>query len=993
MQSWTAPLWCVLVIISLTQGQDEQPNDSLKTAIEAVSRRQRDLAGPRPNYYANGGLSQYRYSDRDTEPVDELAFLATPRDFTGDGQPENIGYGYQKTIASPPGIFPPQTTLVSEQPHSANSKELRKLLLEYLEDGESDEEDEDYYHSRGKLGPKRSSFRERTGEEHNAAGRLEAMRKRGDELQSFVPTVFRERVHNKFVDDADERKLKILSGALVRKFEEEEKEERSERERGRMKDENTEEEYLDILRSVWDKYRKNNPDMVDIEDISEGDVEEILNYLGDNSYLDNEDVKGIKEESRKRQYSGGYDFLTHNALMGGWGVDGHQFKKRWNQRLDGDENQKGSFLYSLKFVSPAANREAIESLKDDDGLDLPDERDEDILQLSSDLNRREPDPWYQALEHGEPPEELFGNSNEDEYQRLALVQQSDHQAGLSRKRLVSLAQPNYNVREIFPFTEVFPTPEKKYLYDTAIMKKRYPVTKRSSNFYTSPPLLHHKKFALMDNSEKRKKKNAVVTTDPKVARELDQIFSSPTASDHSQSKAHLKESAHGEKSSDKVLVDTEHVATTHTPVVANSSTVAEFKQNTTNHHDHQHGPGSEERMIEQPVTMSRAELPLDIKKKSINWSDYFGIDRRRKKTGPNGSRNDSKATSSDHPLDNEWLLNRYYKTFSTSTNPSKKLSTMHSHEHMQSKKAILEQPFDTRVFDTDIFARTAQSGNSKKSNQLENSEQSEETRIDNMDAKLRNIEEVIVNEAVKYTGAHEGTSDTKEIQEVKDKVLAHLATAYSLEKMRQALREFKSSLLAQKMSRYNPENKHFSGGDEKKKRVAVKKEKAEKDEDKKKRRDGQTEESDEDVGQFLDGPVVMQPLSEGDMGRHLVDNDDEGECPMLDEILNTCQTTENLIGDRGQLFLPLCSLHQICYLCGPELGAPSPAACDLMFITEADLMCLGDADCQQAAQRSIALLRRTQSREEEWQCWRSPCIAHHFLRTPLPVPVPAASSR
>jgi hypothetical protein len=71
-----------------------------------------------------------------------------------------------------------------------------------------------------------------------------------------------------------------------------------------------------------------------------------------------------------------------------------------------------------------------------------------------------------------------------------------------------------------------------------------------------------------------------------------------------------------------------------------------------------------------------------------------------------------------------------------------------------------------------------------------------------MDAKLRNIEDVIVNEALKYTGAHEGTTDAKEIQEVKDEVLAHLATAYSLEKMRQALREFKSSLLAQKMSRY-----------------------------------------------------------------------------------------------------------------------------------------------------------------------------------------------
>jgi hypothetical protein len=646
---------------------------------------------------------------------------------TGDGQPENIGYGYQKNIASPSGIFPPQNTLVSEQPHSTNSKELKKLLLEYLEDdvkgGREDEgidEEDGDYRRRGKPELERSPFRERAGEEHRgSAGRVEPMRKGVDEFQNFVPTAFRERIHNNLVDDAEERNLRILSDALARRFaDQDEDEERWDRDRGRMKDESTDVEYLDILRSVWNKYRKNNPDMIDIEDISEGDVDEILNYLGD-SYLDGEDVKGIKE-TRKREYDRGYDFLTHNALMGGWGVGGHQFKKRWNQRLDGDENQKGSFLYSLKFVSPAANREAIESLKDDDGLDLPDERDEDILRISSDLNRREPDSWYQALERDETPDELFGNSNEDDYQRLALPHQSGRQAGLSRKRLASSVQPNYNVREIFPFPEVLPAPEKKYLYDTAIMKKRYPVTKRSSNFYTSPPLLHHKKFAFLDNSEKRRKKDAVVTTDPKVARELDQIFSSPTASDHSQSKAHLKDSSHDEGSSVKVLVDTEHVATTHTPMVTNSSIAAELKQNTTEHHDNQHRSGSEEKAIQQPVTMNQAEPPLEIKKKSINWSDYFGIDRRRKKTGQNGSRNDSKATSSNHPLDNEWLLNRYYKTFATTTNPTKRLSPVHNHEHMQSKKAIPEQPFDTRVFDTDIFARTAQSETSKKSSQLEN---------------------------------------------------------------------------------------------------------------------------------------------------------------------------------------------------------------------------------------------------------------------------------
>jgi hypothetical protein len=53
------------------------------------------------------------------------------------------------------------------------------------------------------------------------------------------------------------------------------------------------------------------------------------------------------------------------------------------------------------------------------------------------------------------------------------------------------------------------------------------------------------------------------------------------------------------------------------------------------------------------------------------------------------------------------------------TKPDKKLSPMHVHEHVQSKKALLEQPFDTRVFDTDIFARTAQHEDSKKSSQHE----------------------------------------------------------------------------------------------------------------------------------------------------------------------------------------------------------------------------------------------------------------------------------
>jgi hypothetical protein len=639
-------------------------------------------------------------------------------ELTGEGQPENIGYGYQKIIDTPTEDFPPQVPLDSQQPHFGNSKELKKLLLDYLEDevkgGPKKEgyKDEGFYHRRESLEPKRSLFRERAGEEHHAARTLESMGKMGDTFQSSVPTAFRERVNDKLVDDVKERKLKFLTGALARKMEEEE-EERRDREKGRISEGNSEEEYLGVLRSLWDKYCKNNPDIADIEDISEADVGEILNYLENSGFVGDEDV----EEARKRRYDGGYDFLTHNIAMGGWGAGGHHFKKRWNQRLDGDENQKGNFLYSLKFVSPGANREAIESLKDDDGLDLPDERDDDILLLPVDHNRKERDPLFQHFEH-EAAEELFSNPSEEEYQRLSPDQQSDYHARLSRKELASLTRPNFSVREMSPITEVFLTPEKKYLYDTAIMKKRYPVTKRSSEIYASPPLLHHKNFAFMDASETRKK-NTIVTTDPRVTRELNQIFSSPTANDHSHAETVSEEPVHDKENSDKPAVYTEHLATTHAPLASELTTVPEVKQNTTSHLGYQHKSGSYEKTVEQPVTVSQAETPLDIKKKSIKWSDYFGIDRRRKKTGPNDSVNDSHATSEDNPIDDEWLLNKYHKAYATSTKPDNKRSPMHLHEHMHSKKAVLEQPFDTRVFDTDIFARTAQHEASKKSSHLE----------------------------------------------------------------------------------------------------------------------------------------------------------------------------------------------------------------------------------------------------------------------------------
>lgn len=46
----------------------------------------------------------------------------------------------------------------------------------------------------------------------------------------------------------------------------------------------------------------------------------------------------------------------------------------------------------------------------------------------------------------------------------------------------------------------------------------------------------------------------------------------------------------------------------------------------------------------------------------------------------------------------------------------------------------------------------------------------------------------------------------------------------------------------------------------------------------------------------------------------------DDSCPVLTKIVQRCRGVDMLAGDRGQLFLPLCSLHQICYLCVSRLG-------------------------------------------------------------------------
>jgi len=63
-------------------------------------------------------------------------------------------------------------------------------------------------------------------------------------------------------------------------------------------------------------------------------------------------------------------------------------------------------------------------------------------------------------------------------------------------------------------------------------------------------------------------------------------------------------------------------------------------------------------------------------------------------------------------------------------------------------------------------------------------EENEENNINLKDEKLMWLEDTLINDALKYTGANQGINDPEEINDVKNQVLANLNQAYYIEKLR-----------------------------------------------------------------------------------------------------------------------------------------------------------------------------------------------------------------
>lgn len=120
-----------------------------------------------------------------------------------------------------------------------------------------------------------------------------------------------------------------------------------------------------------------------------------------------------------------------------------------------------------------------------------------------------------------------------------------------------------------------------------------------------------------------------------------------------------------------------------------------------------------------PVT---TEKPIVVKKKSVDWSNYFGVDKRKKKS--------FKRSGNDN-----WPVEQYMRQNGINS-------------------------VDTKDIDT----------------------------------KFRDMEDLILDQLIKYTGAHEGIRNPEQLHRIKQKIMTQLATAYSLEKMRHTLNDYKSAV-------------------------------------------------------------------------------------------------------------------------------------------------------------------------------------------------------
>lgn len=330
--------------------------------------------------------------------------------------------------------------------------------------------------------------------------------------------------------------------------------------------------------------------------------------------------------------------------------------------------------------------------------------------------------------------------------------------------------------------------------------KRYPVAKRSPR-----PVAIKKQI-----------------TDPKVAQDLGALFGTQSSEIQNHTHEH----------------DHEHDANAN----HNHDHTHDHKHDHDHSHDHDHnhdhsGLHSHQNTSEAPkvtpqpkgqeenMTKVGRSKSIEVRKKSVDWSQYFGIDRRRKKATfmpGQGTQNQ----------DDAWMLQRYYENMA---------------ENLRSPSA-----------------------------QDYNRENERKEDLDMTEPQLKNINDLILEKLLRRAQLE----DSAELQKVKDKLMARIVAAYSLEKLLKALNDLKNNVAGRMETQKSAHEQNN-----------------------------------------LTSPNFRGISNSGKAERRSnnfieeVGLDEMQSCPELEAIDKRCKAASNLVGDGTQLLLVDCVLLQICKAC------------------------------------------------------------------------------
>jgi hypothetical protein len=213
-----------------------------------------------------------------------------------------------------------------------------------------------------------------------------------------------------------------------------------------------------------------------------------------------------------------------------------------------------------------------------------------------------------------------------------------------------------------------------------------------------------------------------------------------------------------------------------------------------------------------------------IQKKSIDWSNYFGIDKRSDKqsAGVTGEESKQAPSSSASSLSSAPATMTHHNE---GKNEKKSIGKSNEHEVTSSSKSLeggdghpniieksdklkdkkdktrlendTEEKADRKWILKEFYKNLAMSTNVRKRKRESPNGGTEEDvdKLEKIERKMEEAGDQIIWDALKYTGAHKDAQlSPDELAQVKSEIIHKLAAAYSLEKIREAIEEFRQQL-------------------------------------------------------------------------------------------------------------------------------------------------------------------------------------------------------